>query len=378
MPEPFMPKSDTATVTINGRAISHNAAIAQSLAPQAKLLSVIKANAYGHGINEVSQQLTASSVGFGVARLSEAIQLRESGCSKPIVVMSQLLKSENLNDYAHYQLTPVIHTDANAKPMAQACLDNNLPYWLKMDTGMHRLGLTETNFKALGIHAEVIATHMHSADDLSDSSVDLQTSAFHRAAVNIRCAHFSLANSATLLRCENHQNYASWLQQHATGLVAKQEIIRPGIMLYGANPLNICNPTTQQLQPAMTFSAPVIDLHRVRKGETVGYGQRWRADRDSTIATVAAGYADGYPRHARNGTPVLINGKPAKLAGTVSMDMIGVDVTDTYHEGSAIKVGDTAILWGDQLRVETIASYADTISYTLLTGISDRVKRVYH
>ena len=372
MPDPFTQKPLVASVYVDYEAISQNAALAQSLSPQAKLLCMIKANAYGHGITEVCRQLNLKCYGFGVARLDEAILLRENGCEKPIVVMSELLTTQKLADYVHHQFTPVVHADANASALAQACEEKQLPFWIKIDTGMHRLGLSETTVNQLATKADVIATHMHSADQLDNKSIDTQTDNFERMSGDSASRHFSLANSATLLRCEDSKNYATWLHKHAPTLANNKEIIRPGIMLYGADPLRVANSSSKKLQPAMTFAAPVIDLHKLRKGECVGYGQRWQAERDSLIATVAVGYGDGYPRHACNGTPVLINGQQGKLAGTVSMDMIGVDITDVDH----VAIGDTAILWGDQLPVETIARCANTISYTLLTGITRRVKRL--
>jgi alanine racemase len=186
-----------------------------------------------------------------------------------------------------------------------------------------------------------------------------------------------MANSASFLRHKNAKQYQSWRDKYFAARTHTEEAIRPGIMLYGADPLEQANSSSESLLAAMTLAAPVLAVRNIKAGEFVGYKRRWQAQRDSVIATVGIGYADGYPRHAANGTAVIIKGQRASLVGTVSMDTIGVDITDLFKQGIDVTAGDTAQLWGETLSANEVATNSGTIAYQLFTGVSERVKRIY-
>lgn len=382
-----------ATAFISRSALRNNAKLAASIAGSNALLCMVKANAYGHGIVETALTLNDLCWGFGVARCSEGAVLRDAGIDKPIVVMSDYSIQYDIDTIRLYRLTPTLYCEKHAAKIAQIYRDNHQPYWLKINTGMHRLGLNTIESADLATHAEVIATHLHSSGEVDRRPTELQLEKFvqslsrfdqqtTRADNDNDLANqgeqpmLSFANSAALLYQSSCANYKRW-KAESLGNIAKShnEIVRPGIMLYGANPLAEANDATAKLCAAMTLAAPIVDIQTLETGASVGYNANWCATRPSVIATVAIGYGDGYPRHAVNGTPVYIGGEMAKLAGTVSMDMIGVDITDLLIRGIHIDVGDTAVLWGEQLAIETIAESASTISYDLMTGVSARVNR---
>lgn len=385
-----MPKHVThslqhATASIDLDALRANAKLAQSLAPHSQLLCMVKADAYGHGMLKVTGALSDWVDAYGVARLQEAVALRESGCQQKIVIFSHHFHDDDFATAKQYGLTPALFAQHNINDQIAACEAAELRYWLKFDTGMHRLGLEAlpNNLSLAATHSlcEAVITHLHSADNDALDATNKQLAVFHKMISSDldhhECRQFSITNSAGLLRHKTAAARANWLQHQLGDYAHNREIIRPGIMLYGADPLQSSNSISQQLQPVMTLKAPIIDIRHVQQGATIGYAGAWTAPRDSTIATIAIGYGDGYPRHATNGTPVLINGKLADLAGRVSMDMIGVDVTTLIANDVTVHVGDQATLWGRGLPVETIARHAMTISYQLLTGVSPRVARVY-
>lgn len=367
-------------VTIDYQALSHNASLAQSLSPQARLLCVVKANGYGHGMLEVANALDGVADGWGVARIDEGITLRRAGFRQPIVVMSALLGENSGQGSAlmackEHQLTPVLHDQQMFIRQWQCCLELGINFWVKVDTGMHRLGLSaefaRQHFDKLQPE-NVVITHFASADASDCEKFTEQNRAieelFTPAQREDNKMNVSVANSARLARQEQDNEL---ILAPTNGV----QWIRPGIMLYGSNPLDSETDISRQLQPVMTFTAPVIAIREIPAGETVGYNGTWRADRPSIIATIGAGYADGYPRHARNGTPVVIHGEQASLAGRVSMDMITVDVTDIVDAGKTVSVGDSTVLWGSYPTADAVAECTDTISYELFTGIGNRVER---
>lgn len=356
----------TATATINLRALRHNFQQARTLVPQAHAMAVIKADGYGHGLVEVAETL-ADSDALAVARLAEAERLRRHGIGTRLVVLSEPASADTFRFCADRNLDLVVHSIDALSLLTEISLPKPIAVWLKYDSGMHRLGLNREQMAKLvkglrgsaNIREVCYMTHFDSADEADASRSHEQLRAFHQTTSGLLPADTSSANSAAIIR----------------GLGATDGWIRPGIMLYGANPLH---PTIQadhplDLQPVMTLSAPVIALHPVPRGDSVGYNRRWRAERDSLIATVGIGYGDGYPRHADNGTPVRVGDQLAGLAGTVSMDMIGVDVTDC----PAIGIGDEVTLWGASPSAQQIAGHAATIPYHLFTGVTSRVRRIY-
>jgi len=367
---------------INLDALRHNALVAQSIAPNAKLIAVIKANAYGHGILDVAKALSPVCHGFAVARIDEALMLRDNGIKQMIVVMSPALSSGALQICADKQLTVVIH---NEQSIDINSLPSPLDYWLKVDSGMHRLGLsietlnTVLNTANANKESITLMSHFSNAEckDVSSNASQMQSfkKALEQKSAQTNFA-LSLSNSAALLRHNNAANYQQWQLEQLDSYAATAEYIRPGIMLYGADPLDESNAASESLFPVMTLSAPILAIRTIKAGETVGYNGNWQAKRESIIATIGVGYGDGYPRHAPNGTPVIIHGQRAPLTGNVSMDTISVDISDIVSQGIQVEPGDSAELWGENLAANEVAQLSETIAYELFTGISQRVARI--
>lgn len=346
---------------INLDAIRSNFALACSLAPQSKSIAVIKANAYGHGMLRVAEALQDAAPAFAVATIDEALELRKAGINNALLVLQGVTTAAACNTAASNNLTLVVHTPEQVEGLIEAGV--SVPVWLKIDTGMHRLGLAPGDFAdarkrlaAGGIDVQVACTHFACADELDGDATRQQLECFNAATSDLDLPR-SIANSAGVL---------AWPESHA-------QWNRPGYMLYGSSPFAVDVVTARELRPAMTLRSEIIAIRAVPTGESVGYGARWTAERPSIIGTVAIGYADGYPRHAQNGTPTLVNGKLAPLAGTVSMDAITVDLTG--HDNA--RVGDSVELWGSGIAVNAVAAAAGTIGYQLLTGVSSRVPRTY-
>jgi alanine racemase len=342
-------------------AIRANYALACELAPQSKSIAVIKADAYGHGLLPVAEALQGVVPAFAVAIIDEALELREAGISKPLLVLEGVNSVAACEMAAAKDLSLVVHNHEQVSALLQAQLTAPVPVWLNVDTGMHRLGLSPDDLKPVldRLHAgsrevSVLCTHLARADDLASDVTREQIEKF-LACASGQGLPLSINNSAGILAWP--ESYADWN--------------RPGYMLYGNSPMTTDIESASGLRPAMTLRSEIIAIRQVPPGETVGYGGRWTAPRPSTIATVAAGYADGYPRHAPNGTPTLVNGQVAPLAGTVSMDMITLDLTD--HKNVA--VGDLVELWGRGVAVNDVATRCGTIGYELLTGVTSRVPR---
>ncbi len=342
-------------------AIRSNFLLACSLAPQSRCIAVIKANAYGHGMLRVAEALQDVAPAFAVATLDEALELRNAGIKNALLVLQGVTTPTACEVAASNKLTLVVHTLEQIEILIKAGV--SVPVWLKIDSGMHRLGLAASDLAAAhkrldaaGINVQVTCTHFACADDLDSDTTQQQLQNFNAATADLGLPR-SAANSAAVL---------AWPESHA-------EWIRPGYMLYGSSPFQVDIEAARKLQPAMTLRSEIIAIRTVPAGESVGYGARWTAERSSIIGTVAIGYADGYPRHAQNGTPTLVNGKLAALVGTVSMDAISIDLTG--HENAA--VGDSVELWGPRIAVNDVAAAAGTIGYQLLTGVSSRVPRSY-
>jgi len=342
---------------ISQSALTHNLSVVknQSLA---KIVAMVKANGYGHHLDLLMPLIDNADI-LAVSELSEAQKLR-SLTKRPILLLSGVYSEEALQQAIALECQIVVHHSS------QIPIINNsskaLSVWLKIETGMHRLGLSAaeyqhclTDFKANAlISIECVMSHFACADEFENPINQRQLKVFEQLTNNQN--NRSMANSAGIL--SNPQSHF--------------DFVRPGIMLYGASP----SPATNNdfgLQPVMQLCAPILSIKTIQAGESVGYGSTWAADKTSRIAIIGIGYGDGYPRHAKNGTPVLINGALYPLVGRVSMDMIVVNITDA--DDTKVGVGDIAILWGDEkLRVETVAKYSDTISYELLTNVSHRVK----
>jgi alanine racemase len=300
--------------------------------------------------------------GLAVARLDEALALRDAGISQRILLLGSHLSDNDFELCSMQQLDVEVHSLDMAEQLAGLSLSSPLTIWLKVNTGMNRLGLSPANFhqaqqrlqQSSNVKQQVLMTHFSSSDETLTQSCEQQTQLF-LATIGNNKAPTSMANSAAIM--QHPEAHGDWT--------------RPGIMLYGANPLQ--QPCSLPLQAAMTLTAQVLAIREVSTGQTVGYNGTWKASKTTLIATIGIGYGDGYPRHARNGTPVVVRGQRAKLAGRVSMDMLTVDLSGC--EG--IEVGDEAILWGKGLPIEEIAECAQTISYALFTSVSARVSKHY-
>jgi len=340
-------------------ALRHNFLRVRQAAPTSRIIAVIKANAYGHGLVRVAQTLDAADA-FGVVGLEEAVALREAGCDRRIVLLEGLFTIDDIALVCGYRLDPVIHSDHQLALLEQGRLSRSVDVWLKVDTGMHRLGFAPDRVEAtLGrlralphIGTVRYMTHFARADEAGSDCTEQQIETF-RTALGGQAGERSLANSAAVL---------AWPASHA-------DWVRPGIMLYGASPTAERSAADLDLQPVMTLRSELIAVSQRRQGDAVGYGGLWHCPQDMLIGVAAIGYGDGYPRHAPAGTPVLVNGQRAALAGRVSMDMLGIDLRDQ----PAARIGDEVILWGEGLPVDDIATAAGTIAYELLTGVSPRV-----
>lgn len=344
-------------------ALKHNLAIVKQATPYAKIMAVIKANGYGHGMLSVAQALSAVD-GFAVARLNEGIALRKAGHLKPIVVFTGFVSEEEVSAFAAYDLDAVIHSEYQVDLLAQVSLPKPISVWLKINTGMNRLGIGASEVHRIndrlmlsGVVRQPIKlmTHLACADDMQSLHTEQQIELFDTSIVGLS-GEQSIANSAGLLGWQYAQRH--W--------------VRPGIMLYGASPFCAKSAFELGLKAVMTLNSQVIALRTLKKGEHVGYGASWTADKSCLIATIGIGYGDGYPRHAAIGTPVLINAQKAYLVGRVSMDSINVDVSTCR----GIKVGDEVELWGNGLAIDEVADKSGTISYELMCGVTERVKKI--
>ncbi len=344
-------------------ALRHNLSIARRHAPDAHIMAVIKANGYGHGSVAIAQALHQADA-FGVACLDEAISLREAGISQPIVLLEGVVHAADLNLVRGYELEMVIHHPDQITLLEQ--VDGRpIRVWLKVDTGMHRLGVALHQVEEMVRRLEQLdcvaspirlMTHLANADDRQDDTTNQQLRRFETATAGLT-QKASIANSAGVL---------GWPGSH-------RDWVRPGIMLYGVSPFVDSTAADHELQPVMTLESELIAVNRHQQGDPVGYGGTYRCPEDMTIGVVAIGYGDGYPRHAPSGTPVLVNGQRVPLIGRVSMDMICVDLRSCSHA----RIGDPVVLWGAALPVEEIASCAGTIGYELLCRVTRRVPLRY-
>lgn len=343
-------------------AIRQNLAVARRLAPASRIAAVIKANAYGHGLAPVACALQGLADALAVASVDEALELRMAGIAAPLLVLEGACSRDAWREVAANSLVAVVNDPTQVDRLETAGLTSRVPVWVKVDTGMHRLGFQPSELRkvlarlqAAGADPQVVCTHLACADEPADEFTRGQIARFRRC-MNGVALPASIANSAAIL---------AWPDTHA-------EWNRPGYLLYGNSPMGP-GAGPAGLRPAMTLRSEIIAIREVGAGEAVGYGTRWRAGRPSIVGTIAAGYADGYPRHAPDGTPILVGDRVCPLVGTVSMDMITVDLTD--HGGAA--VGDRVELWGRNVSVNEVASMAGTLGYELLTRVSPRVPRSY-
>lgn len=344
-------------------ALRHNVRRIQEYAPRSRMMAIIKADAYGHGSVRVARALPDVSA-FGVARLSEAIALREAGIKQPIILLEGFLEAAELPLICQHRLTAVIHHTAQLAILECASSTSPIATWLKIDSGMHRLGFAPADAKSAWQRLRACAavnpaiglmTHLASADDRSADHTLAQLACFNQAVLGLP-GERAIANSAGIM---------GWPQTHG-------DWVRPGLMLYGVSPFVGGSAHHDGLKPVMTLVSRLIATNQVKKGDGIGYGASWVCPEDMPVGIAAIGYGDGYPRHAEAGTPVLVNGQRVPLIGRVSMDMICLDLRSQPHA----KVGDPVVLWGEGLPVEEVARHASTIPYELLCGVARRVKAI--
>ena len=353
--------SRTTAVHIDLTAISENILTLREALAAHRFMAVVKADAYGHGAVQVAQHIETMVDALAVAFTEEAVALREMGVSAPLLILEGPHTASDLALAGKLNLWPVIHSDEQIE-WCKTLGANVSQAWIKIDTGMHRLGFTAERYAdvrdtllSYGIGEVTAMSHLASAEEPDGA---LTVAQLRRWEETVRHGQdsTSLHNSAATQRA----------------LSASSDWVRVGYALYGGQIKGLPNPAP--LRPAMRFSSSVIALRDVSMGESVGYGGRWTAQRDSVIATVPVGYGDGYPLGAVDGTPVEIDGQIAPLAGQVSMDMVTVDVTDC----SNLNLGAPAVLWGDEPSIDEVAAHSGTIGYELMTRLTPRANRVYH
>ncbi|HIF89363.1 MAG TPA: alanine racemase [Candidatus Thioglobus sp.] len=346
--------------SINLEAIKRNYLYAKSLAPNSQAIAIVKANAYGHGAVEVATHLQDTVDAFGVACTEEAIEIRGAGLEKkPILLLEGMFEQSELELLEKYQLLPVIGNQSQLQWILDAKLKNPTKVFVKYDSGMSRLGFHKGEFKQAlkaleasnNISDIVLMTHFSKADEPYDISTQNQIDNFNRIA-NETGHPSSIANSAGIV---------AWRNSH-------KQYNRPGIMLYGSSPFTEAR-YQKNLVPAMTLSSVLISIKSFKKGQGIGYGSRFICKQDMQIGVVAVGYADGYSRHAKDGTPVFINNTRSRIVGRVSMDMTTIDLTNVPNP----KIGDRVEMFGENIGINEVAEFSNTISYEILTKITKRV-----
>ena len=364
-------------VRIDAAALAANLAVARACAPHSRVWAVVKANAYGHGLLRAAEALRSAD-GFALLDLNEAACLREAGFAHPVLLLEGIFDAHDIETVDALHLTPVVHCreqiDLLEAASASSHLRRPLDVYLKVNSGMHRLGFSGeavvkayTRLKGLrGVKSITLMTHFADADGPTGVAAQLQT---FDTATSALTGHRSLANSAAILRFP--ATHADW--------------VRPGIMLYGASPFSVADTDPGAVQradqsaqvlgltPAMTLTSELIAVQDLKRGDGIGYGYIYRAPRDMRIGVVACGYADGYPRHApgtnETGTPILVGGIRTCTAGRVAMDMLYVDLTPVPQAG----IGSRVTLWGEGLSADEVATAAGTVSYELMCALAARV-----
>jgi len=337
-----------ARVLFDSQAVRANLQVVKARAPDRRVMAIVKADAYGHGVVRMARALGDADA-LGVASIEEAVRLREANIAQRIVLLEGPFEAQELPDITVHRLESVVHTQEQVRMFAAHA--DPTPLWVKVDTGMHRLGFAPAEVP--GVLAALarpprevrLMTHFASAHLDDDPSVPAQMAVFAR-----------IADATGLERCcANSSAILGWPQTHV-------EWVRPGLMLYGVSPFVSTPARDLGLRPAMTVASTLIAVKHVPAGGGVGYGKGFTCPEDMTIGVVAFGYADGYPRHAATGTPILVNGVRTQVIGEASMDMTAVDLRPVPDA----RVGDPVVLWGEGLPVEEIAQAARTIPYELL------------
>lgn len=342
---------------INLEALRHNLRVVAASAPHSRIMAVVKANGYGHGLLNVARGLMDAH-GFAVLNLEEAINLRQAGCKQTLLLLEGAFRADELELASRHQISLVVHHVHQLEMLEKAALEQPVSVFAKLNTGMNRLGFPPAQYRiaverlsACPSVAEItLMTHFATADE--PLGIEKPYNLFKETTTDMSYP-VSLANSAAILRYRH--THADW--------------VRPGIMLYGASPIAGTPASAFQLRPAMSLCSEVIAVQHIRVGESVGYGCKFTALRDSRVAVIACGYADGYPRHAPNGTPIHVAGKTTHTVGRVSMDMLFADITDIPQAN----IGSPVELWGEHNPVDSVAEAAGTVGYELLCALAPRV-----
>ena len=350
-------------VIIDIKALEHNFSRIKELVHNSKIMAIIKADAYGHGIVRVAKTLHDADA-FGVACLEEAEQLRIASITTPIILLEGPYKPNDLSLIIKLNLEVVIHNEYQLELLEKSKIDGSIKVWLKIDTGMHRLGFSvdkaEEMLRRLMLcrninSTPILMSHLATANEKNHALTYQQLDTF-REISKITKIEKTIANSAAVINFPDV--HFDW--------------VRPGLMLYGVSPLiNSCG-HDHGLKSVMTLESEIISIQYLSKGEPVGYGATWRCPENMPVGIIAAGYGDGFPRHAKSGTPILVNNIRCPLIGRASMDMLTIDLRNQ----SNAKIGDRVVLWGGSLPIEEIALHAETIPYELLCGVHKRLQFV--
>ncbi|PWV59575.1 alanine racemase [Plasticicumulans acidivorans] len=351
-----------ALAKIDLSALRHNLRRVRECAPAASVFAVVKADAYGHGAARLLPVLEQQADALAVACIEEALALRAAGATQPILLLEGVFAAEELALCAEHGFEISLHDPLHAGWLEAATLARPLKVWVKLDSGMHRLGVRPQALPALvarlracaNVDAELgVMSHMACADEPARPNTATQIACFAEATQGLGVRR-ALSNSAGVLH---------WPAAH-------HDWVRPGIMLYGVTPMVGHSGADDALRPVMTLSTALIAVKQLKAGESVGYSAAYTCAQDMRVGIAAIGYADGYPRHAPSGTPVLVNGQRSQLLGRVSMDMICVDLSAQPQAG----IGDPVTLWGEGLPAEEVADAAGTIAYEMLCNLAGRVR----
>lgn len=353
--------SRPARALINTAALKHNLNVVRQLAPDRRVMAVVKANGYGHDLLTTATALSGADE-YGVASIDEALVLREAGITAPITALEGFFSATEIGLFQQHQIAAVIHSAWQVDALEQVSNAGQIRVWLKIDTGMNRLGFrpedveeSYTRLDRCNVVGEMaLMTHLARADETDVDATKNQLQIFSDS-----IARYDVATS-----CANSAGIVAWPDSHA-------DVVRPGIMLYGSSPINSKTAAELGLHAVMTVQSELIAVSKRNKGDAIGYGGDWSCPEDMPVGVVAFGYGDGYPRHAPNGTPVVVNGARVPLIGRVSMDMITVDLRNV-----AARVGDAVELWGSNISIDEVARCAGTISYELMCQITERVTRI--
>ena len=354
-----------ATAVIDRGALRHNLEQVKAFAPNSNIIAVVKANGYGHGLLEVAHTVKEQAGCFGVARLEEALALRSGGIVKPILMLEGFFSAEDLPVLVANNIDTVVHSIEQLEALEQSELERPVTVWMKLDTGMHRLGVrpehAEAFYQRLSRCPNVVQpvrfmSHFSRADEPHVSTTLDQMACFDSLTIGKPGAQSIAASGGILLWPDSHRDW-----------------VRPGIVMYGVSPFSTPYASHYGLRPAMTLKSSLIAVREHKAGEPVGYGGTWLSERDTRLGVVAMGYGDGYPRAAPSGTPVLVNGREVPIVGRVAMDIICVDLGP---EAQA-KARDSVILWGEGLPVERIAEMTKVSAYELITRLTSRVAMKY-